>query len=79
MIDDLVKPEGYTGPIEVGMKFIWMPETIACEYVTVTKVVDIEWDERRIFTEYGRMNEETWNDESRFREACVRNFEGEQP
>lgn len=59
----------YEGKIEVGMEFVWMDGTHAMEFVTVSRIVTPENDERRIWTKY--RGGETWNDESRFREAVT--------
>jgi hypothetical protein len=68
----MMEREKLTGEIEVGQQFIWEPETPhAKALVTVTRVQDIHGDERRIWTRDEAGNE-TWNDESRFREACIR-------
>lgn len=63
------------GPIEVGQQFIWEPDVPhARVHIVVTQVVPMENDETRIWArEVGKpMGPATWNDESRFREACVR-------
>lgn len=68
-----LKDDNLAGPIEVGQRFIWEPhKPKAREYITVTRIVDIEGDERRIWTRSDSDGEECWNEESRFREACVR-------
>jgi hypothetical protein len=64
------------GPIEVGQRFIWEPHSPrAWAHIEVTRVQEKPDDERRIWVKTLRGNGstgETWNDESRFREACVR-------
>jgi hypothetical protein len=62
----------YDGPIEVGERFVWEPDKPhARANVTVTEVRNRPNDERVIQTldDEGRYH---WNEESRFREACVR-------
>lgn len=67
----------YGGPVEVGMKFIWMPGTVGEAQVEVIKLCIPVNDELRVVTKTivgSKMNpqgQETWNDISRFREACV--------
>jgi hypothetical protein len=63
------------GPIEVGREFIWEPSLPDARcHVIVTRVVAMEGDETRIWAhEVGKPpGTAVWNDESRFREACVR-------
>lgn len=71
--------EGYTGPIEVGMRFIWEPTNPgARERIEVVKILDptADGDEAMIFAKpLGTMRKDHPgypNDESRFREAVVR-------
>lgn len=62
----------YNGPIEVGMLFLWEPfERHARCLIQVTRVDKPENDEARIFSREVNLPE-SWNDESRFREAVVR-------
>jgi hypothetical protein len=69
----------YPGPIEAGMEFIWEPRHAhATQRVLVTEVVPRDGDETIIFCvrcdDEGRPREPNpgpWNEEGRFREACV--------
>lgn len=68
---------GYTELIEQGQYFIWEPTNPrAWTLVKVVEVQDVTGDERRIHTETIRgrdaVGNKVWNDEGRFREACVR-------
>ena len=59
------------GEIRIGDKFIWEPTILhACCHITVFEVVcnGEEWWIRST-SEQGGLR---WNDEARFREACVR-------
>lgn len=64
------------GPILPGERFIWEPDNArAWAIVEITKIACPRNDERRIYTKTLSGNgpaHETWNDESRFREACIR-------
>jgi hypothetical protein len=71
-------PSNYLGPIDVGMYFVWEPTLPhAWCVVRVTRIDEPPDDERRIWSVIvrgGGVNHEgikTWNDESRFREACT--------
>lgn len=67
---------GYTGPIEVGMAFLWEPQKpTAFERVVVTGI-DNRCDDGRMIgakaaSGPGAFNPEHWNTEERFREAVV--------
>lgn len=61
------------GPIEVGQRFIWEKDNPKARInIVVTKVVEYSNDETAIHTKQVHGGDEVWNDESRFREACVR-------
>ena len=69
---------GYTGPITAGMEFIWEKDNPhAWARIVVTRVEKPTNDERRIWTKTlqgmsaSPVGQETWNDESRFREAVT--------
>lgn len=68
----------YDGPIDIGMYFIWEPDNPkAWQHVMVSRIDERPHDERAIWvvhirTTPGLIKEPVWNDESRFREACVR-------
>lgn len=69
------KPAGVKGPILPGQRFVWEPYLPhAYEILTVTRIQERQDGETRIYSrgERFRPNEELWNDESRFREACER-------
>lgn len=58
--------KGYTGPIEVGREYIWEPTNPrACEHI---KVLEIRKGWIKTLARDGRRH---WNEEDRFREACV--------
>jgi len=68
----------YVGPIGVGMHFIWEPDNPrAWTHVVVIRIDAVPHDERRIWTKtlngnrFNPVDQETWNEEGRFREACV--------
>lgn len=71
----------YKGPIEVGMTFLWEPmKPHATTHIIVTARKINEDDEMWIETQDwvqttkisgGYTGDKWWNDESRFREACV--------
>lgn len=75
-------PDRYTGPIELGQHFIWLPHNPrAWAHVCVVGIDERDshgapFDERRIHTitvHGGAINatsREAWNEEGRFREAC---------
>lgn len=67
--------EIYQGPIAQGMRFVWMPhQPLARRCLEVTKVIpENSRHEAKIYTcEFGQKDtSEIWNDESRFREACI--------
>lgn len=63
------------GPIEVGQEFVWEPGLPhARKHIIVTRVQLVENDETRVWSRDAEQpsEPERWNDESRFREACVR-------
>ena len=67
--------EGLTGPIEVGDEFIWMPnDCSARDSITVTRVVKQKGRHEAIIWTRCPDGSENWNEESRFREACVRAY-----
>lgn len=69
--------ETYDGSINVGDHFLWNPG-LNHTHIVVTKIVEHpSWSERKIWTRYNDNRiitypdvRETWNDESRIREAC---------
>jgi len=70
-------PEGYDGPINPGDHFIWEPDKpSAWCHIEVMRVEDRGTTDRVVWTRVVQSNrfnpegQETWNDESRFREAC---------
>lgn len=68
---------GFQGEIEVGDRFVWeMDKPHARELIRVTKIQEVDNDERRIWSvpvATGRAGDlGIWNEESRFREACVK-------
>lgn len=69
------KIELLEGPIEVGQEFIWEPnEPHARMHIVVSGIVQKVNEETRIWSHSiaETPDDATWNDESRFREACVR-------
>lgn len=58
--------DGYHGPIEAGMTFVWEPNKPHARKVVTVLRVDRSHHDARIWT-----SEEVWNEESRFREAVV--------
>lgn len=64
---------GYTGPIEVGMRFVWEPELPPARcLIEVAKVVPVLGGDSKIFTFVpGSVVDPVWNEESRFREAVI--------
>lgn len=75
-VGDISPARPLQGPIEVGQRFIWEPDIPASwALVEVTRVQTIEGDETRIWTKGlagFHVPEQVWNEESRFREACIR-------
>lgn len=74
---DMEGGDGLRGKIEVGQRFVWEPgNTHAQMLIEVVDITQPEGDERRIHTREVIKGEATgpkvWNDESRFREACIR-------
>lgn len=70
--DDGPEREPLEGEIQVGDRFIWEPTIPSSrEHITVTAITRDGDGEMRIESENGR-GRRHWNDESRFREACVR-------
>jgi len=66
--------EIYQGPITPGMRFVCMPHNPGARcIIEVVKVVpENERHEAKIFTCIpGSVVDPVWNDESRFREACI--------
>jgi hypothetical protein len=58
------------GPIEVGDAFVWEPDKPhAFAYVVVTAIREVEGDR---WVETVGVSGTHWNEESRFRQACVR-------
>ena len=72
----------YNDKIEVGMQFVWEPlKPFSAEHIKVTRILEREHDETMIYTktlEYSPSFRgslptilEPYNEESRFREACL--------
>jgi hypothetical protein len=64
------KPD-LAGEIKVGERFIWEPRSSAYERIIVTQVRACS-DGETVIESVNERGERHWNDEARFREACIR-------